>query len=87
MQKTDSLRSEIAELVSKYAKLKYVEGGFDKRNYKVNFEKVRDHFGFDVKWDIEAGIKELILNLQKGMYLNSGENKNEFGNYFLEGKN
>ena len=89
-ENNNATKRMIAEMIKKYlpnAKLKYVEGGFDKRNYKVNFEKVRDHFGFDVKWDIEAGIKELILNLQKGMYLNSGENKNEFGNYFLEGKN
>ena len=57
-----------------------------KRNYKVNFKKVRDHFGFDIEWDIEAGIKELILNLQKGMYSNLDKNKNEFGNYFLRGK-
>ena len=79
----------VAEMIKKYlpnAKLKYVEGGFDKRNYKVNFEKVRDHFGFDIEWDIEAGIKELILNLQKGMYSNLDKNKNEFGNYFLEEK-
>ena len=88
-EKNNATKRMITEMIKKYlpkAKLKYVEGGFDKRNYRVNFKKVRNHFDFEAKWDIEAGIKEIIMNLQKGMYQDSGKNKNEYGNYFLEGK-
>ena len=67
-------------------KVNFVEGGFDKRNYKVDFTKVKKHFNFITEWSIDRGIKELIANMENGLYKEDINNDNFYGNYFLRGK-
>lgn len=67
-------------------KVDFVEGGLDKRNYRVDFSKVKKHFSFETEWTVEMGVEELISNLKKGLFIESDNNPNYFGNYFLEGK-
>lgn len=87
--KNNATKRMIIENIQKYlpnSQVKYVDGGFDKRNYKVDFSKVKKHFDFEIKWTIDKGIEELIYNLKNGFYTRNEEFKNFYGNYFLEGK-
>ena len=85
----NATKKMIVENIIKYipkAKVKFVEGGFDKRNYKVDFTKVKEHFNFSPKWTIDRGIKEIVEKLKEGEFLSESENKNFYGNYFIRGK-
>ena len=63
-------------------KIKYLENGFDTRNYKVDFTKVKRVLNFIPKYDISDGIKEIIneLSINDDKYAN----KLDFGNYKIE---
>lgn len=65
------------------AKVKFSENGSDPRNYRVTFEKVKNTLGFVPKFTIKDGIKELVDALNLGMYKDSVENKNKYGNYSI----
>ena len=85
----NSTKRMIVETILKYipdGKVNYVEGGFDKRNYKVDFTKVKKHFDFTTQWNVERGIKELIANMKNGFYKEDMDNDNFYGNYLLRGK-
>ncbi len=64
-------------------KVVYGENGSDPRNYKVSFEKVKKVLNFEPKYSVVEGIKELIEALETGLYQNSFENKDQYGNYTL----
>ncbi|MEQ8704211.1 MAG: NAD(P)-dependent oxidoreductase [Phaeodactylibacter sp.] len=63
------------------AKVKYTEKGSDPRNYKVSFKKVKETLGFEPKYTVPMGIKELINALEMGVYADSLKNKKHYGNY------
>ena len=42
-----------------------VEEDFDKRNYRVSFDKIYNVLNFERKFDIEMGIDEMIKNINK----------------------
>ena len=65
------------------AKVKFLENGNDPRNYRVSFKKVEDVLGFVPKYSIEYGIEELINSLSLGLFNDSLENKDKYGNYVL----
>ena len=86
--KNNSTKGLIIETILKIipeGKVNFVEGGFDKRNYKVDFTKVKKHFNFITEWSIDRGIKELIANMENGLYKEDINNDNFYGNYFLRG--
>ena len=69
-------KEDVALKIKKYVDyhLKYAEFGTDpdKRNYKVSFKKIRS-LGFNVKYDLDYGIKEMIkayqnINLKDDYY-------------------
>lgn len=62
-------------------KVKYLEKGFDRRNYIVDFSKVSSVLGFKPKYTIKKGIEEIILEIKKNKF--NFENKNFYGNYNL----
>ena len=64
-----------------HAKVTYSANGNDPRNYKVSFKKVKETLGFEPKYSIKDGVKELIEALDLGLYSDSKENKNNYGNY------
>ena len=63
--------------------ISYSDNGSDPRNYRVNFEKVKNTLGFEPKYTIKDGINELVDALEIGLYRDSISNKNLYGNYKL----
>lgn len=72
----DKILEEIPE-----AKVKFSENGNDPRNYRVTFEKVKSVLGFEPKYKIDDGIKELVQSMNMGLYSDSAENRERYGNY------
>lgn len=38
----------------------------DRRNYRVDFTKIRDVLGFETRWDVEQGVKQVINAFESG---------------------
>jgi nucleoside-diphosphate-sugar epimerase len=63
------------------AKVAYQEHGEDPRNYRVDFAKIRDRLGFEPKYTVRDGIKELIDALKQGQFADIDDNPNFYGNF------
>ncbi|MEX2581006.1 MAG: NAD(P)-dependent oxidoreductase [Verrucomicrobiales bacterium] len=48
--------------------LEFVKKDTDPRSYRVDFSKIRDRLGFEAKWSIEDGIRELHAALEAGVW-------------------
>lgn len=66
--------------------VEYVAGGTDKRNYKVDFSKIRSALLFDPAYTVEDGIRELLNALEDGFFRDYDQNRNHYGNYQLDYK-
>ena len=55
--------------------------GSDKRNYKVDFSKVRKNLNFEPKYNLNYGIEEIIDFLKTKNLDYFIRNKKKFGNY------
>jgi nucleoside-diphosphate-sugar epimerase len=42
------------------------EADTDRRNYRVNFNKLRNHLGFEPQWTVEAGIQQVLDAIANG---------------------
>jgi len=42
-------------------------GDPDKRSYRVSFKKIKEYLGWEPKWYAEAGVKEIVSKLEKGI--------------------
>ena len=74
----------IVETILEYipdGNVKYSDKGSDPRNYRVSFEKVKKTLGFEPEYTVKDGIMELIDGLRKGIYADSLDDKNRYGNY------
>jgi nucleoside-diphosphate-sugar epimerase len=49
------------------ATVSFVHRDEDPRDYRVSFEKVKEHLGFQARWSVEAGIDEVSALLQSGL--------------------
>ena len=67
-------------------KIKYGANGSDPRNYKVDFNKVKTVLGFEPEFTVQDGIKELIDAFKLGLYKDSMDDKNKYGNYVIDYK-
>ena len=67
-----------------YKNIEFKKIGKDKRNYIVNFDKVKRMYNFRCSTNIDKGIKEIITNINKDkkFYLDE-KNKFKFGNYLI----
>ncbi len=74
----DSIVSKLPE-----SKIVYNQNDSDPRNYRVSFEKVRTVLGFEPMFSVEKGISELIDALDMGLYKDSLEFKEKYGNYII----
>lgn len=77
----------IVETVLQYipdGKVRYQEKGSDPRNYRVNFEKVRNVLHFDPDRTIANGIEELVGILALGFFNTDGPSPGWWGNYSLD---
>ena len=75
----------IIERILKYIKsdkINYLEKGKDRRNYKVDFSKLKKKLNFNIKYSVDFGIQEIIQWLKKNKKLNF----NKLGNYNLKTK-
>ena len=68
-----------------YKKIEFKKIGKDKRNYIVNFNKIKKFYKFRCSVNINDGIKEIISNIKKNkrFYLDE-KNKLKFGNYLIK---
>ena len=83
--KNNYTKKGIIEVISKYLStpnIKYINKSIDMRNYRVNFEKIRNKLKFEAKYSVEYGIKEIIQSLNKNYY--QFNNINEYGNYLID---
>ena len=62
-------------------KVLYQEHGNDPRNYRVSFDKVKSHLGFEPKYTIQDGVNELSDAIQSHVFDQVDDNLNLFGNY------
>ena len=78
---------EIGELVKSVipsTEIRNVENGednFDPRNYRVNFDKIRNIIGFSPEWTVKEGIKQVAKAIRSGQikdYGNSLYNNERF---------
>lgn len=64
-------------------KISYGKQGSDPRNYKVDFSKVKNVLNFEPQFSVEYGVKELIDAFKIGLYKDSMNNKNKYGNFII----
>ncbi len=64
--------------------VKYKEHGDDPRNYRVNFKKVKKTLGFEPKYTVLDGIKEVLMELENLTFDNVDRQRNLYGNYEIK---
>ena len=62
-------------------KVRYPSDTNDKRNYRVDFSKVKNILNFETKFSIDDGIKEIAEALKKGKFKYENEYSDNLGNY------
>jgi nucleoside-diphosphate-sugar epimerase len=62
------------------AEIKYVSGGFDRRNYKVDFSKIKNSLCFTPNYSVEEGVRELITALRDGFFADYEDRLNVYRN-------
>jgi nucleoside-diphosphate-sugar epimerase len=67
-----------------YSKVRYQDHGKDPRNYRVDFEKVKNVLGFEPQYTVEHGVKELITAIDEHVFDQADTRKNFHGNYQIE---
>jgi len=85
--KNNFTKRMIVETVLQYipdGNVKYQDKGSDPRNYRVNFEKVRNVFHFDPDRTIANGIEELVGIMALGFFNTDGPCPGWWGNYSLD---
>ena len=74
----------IVELIQKYIEgsvIKYKKGGFDPRNYRVSFNKIKSVMHFNTHYKAEDSIKKVINAINNHMFDDVEIRKNFYGNY------
>lgn len=61
--------------------VKFIKKSKDRRNYRVNFNKLKKYLKYQPKINLDYGIKEIIQLLKKGMFKNSKKKLSQFGNF------
>lgn len=71
------IAQKIKKFLNKKVKIKFTNKSKDKRNYKVDFTKIKKSLKFETKYDVDYGIKEIL----KYIKMNKGKNFDLMGNY------
>ena len=85
-QENNHTKRQIVEIINSHfesKKIKFLEKGKDRRDYKVNFSKSKKYFKLYAKMDSSDGVEEVIRNLQSGLYSSEVSDPNFYGNYKL----
>jgi nucleoside-diphosphate-sugar epimerase len=48
--------------------VKYIDGGVDRRNYRVDFSKIKEKLFFEPAYTVDDGVRELIKAMKQGFY-------------------
>ncbi|MEQ8747664.1 NAD(P)-dependent oxidoreductase [Pyruvatibacter sp.] len=75
-----------AMLVEEFARhvdapVRFVEKGFDARNYRVSFSKIRTQLGFEAQHSVAAFVPQLIAAVRDGLYGRVENIEGYYGNY------
>jgi nucleoside-diphosphate-sugar epimerase len=57
------------------AKVRFVEKNEDPRDYRVNFDRIRDHLGFTISKRVGDGVAEIIKLLRSGLMNNPDDKR------------
>lgn len=85
--KNNYTKQEIIEkILSKlpFENIKYEKNGVDKRNYFVDFSKIKKILNFDTLYDIEYGIDEIVNQFNKKKFNDYLSNQNKYGNFNID---
>ena len=63
------------------ANVRYQEHGTDPRNYRVNFNKVRETLDFEPAYTVKDGVEELLGAINNHVFDHVEEQRNFYGNY------
>ena len=80
-------RQIVNKLINYFPKSKIIyrqKGSLDKRNYKVDFSKVKKNLNFNAKYNLDYGIEEIIEFLKNSNLDYLVKNKKKFGNYEID---
>ena len=66
------------------ADVSYKEHGSDPRNYRVDFSKVKETFGFEPEYTVKDGILEILSAINNQTFEHVEKNKNLYGNYEIK---
>jgi nucleoside-diphosphate-sugar epimerase len=61
---------QVGEIINRFvprAQLILNDNDVDRRNYRVNFSRIRTHLGFTPSWTLEQGITQVMAAFEKGM--------------------
>ena len=87
--KNNFTKRSLVEVIKKYipkAKIKIQINGSDKRNYRVNFNKIKSLIDFNSR-TIDSGIKEIIEEFNNGKFNDFKKNFEKYGNYKINYEN
>lgn len=62
-------------------KIVLLEKGADRRNYRVDFSKIRDVLHFEPSFTVQYGIDEVVSVIRSGLFSDLDENRSFYGNY------
>lgn len=59
----------------------FVDGGGDRRNYRVSFAKIRDTLGFRARYGLPAVVPQMVRAIRCGLYREDQGAPDRYGNY------
>jgi nucleoside-diphosphate-sugar epimerase len=82
--KNNYTKKMILELIRKHiskGNIDYKKGGFDPRNYRVSFDKLKRVLDFDARVSAEDSIVKLAEAIENNLFSDADTKKNLYGNY------
>lgn len=76
----------ILELIKKHignTNIKFKTGGFDPRNYRVSFDKIKEVLNFSTLYTVEDSIIQIINAIENKLFSEVENRKNFYGNYLI----
>jgi nucleoside-diphosphate-sugar epimerase len=61
--------------------VRFVDGGGDRRNYRVSFAKIRDTLGFRARYGLPAAVPQLVHAVRCGLYREDLGAPDRYGNH------
>ncbi len=80
----------ILDLIGKHvkqARIEYRKGGFDARNYRVSFDKLKEVLEFEPRISAEDSITQVANAIENNLFADVDHRKNLYGNYEIRNAN